>query len=583
LTISLLEAESLRAVLHHRQGLPLSHGGSTCTVALHLLQRTGEETVELEASTGHTPSKDREALTVHQALRFIDSELDYTTSELTLLLRGLQDNEPAARQHFFGGMRSARRRAQIGMQAVTRPIARLFSVTHEYHILHHFSVMSRIRLLLQQRGLYTLDAFRAFNAAQNGLMSCSELYGGLVWLGMQVGPPDIWEMVRHIDTDGDGFVSFDEFRLAVGSEGDTEMWAHELEELPHSLSLGDLKPIAMKELYETLEGDQERPRDEVPSHMLSAIKLKLQKLEKFDEVWHSKGIASKSKVSVWEGRLSTKRLAGGARNRTRVCLGHFATNSWSTPRGEKLVLEITDMSVNGFTPSKWLDAVVWQSLPHPARFHRVWGLQTGSDPIFFWHPVPPTSEFVALGMIVSSTEEPPSIKSVHCVPRNWVEPAPTEVKMLWSDSGASGKPGSIWSIGGLQLLGAAQGQTPPGDASWKLKRARFTLGDGDMRAPRRALPSPDEGAPQLTPRSGFDTVELDLDDSRKVARPRGSLPKMSTPRFSGASHASVGSPPLCSSSIPVPPATASHPPPPASTKPHSERVKVLRGAWSVAE
>jgi hypothetical protein len=48
------------------------------------------------------------------------------------------------------------------------------------------------------------------------------------------------------------------------------------------------------------------------------------------------------------------------------------------------VLELTDMSVNGFTPSKWLESIVYQSLPHPVRFHRVWGLQTGTVPIFFW-------------------------------------------------------------------------------------------------------------------------------------------------------------------------------------------------------
>ena len=152
--------------------------------------------------------------------------------------------------------------------------------------------------------------------------------------------------------------------------------------------------------------------------------------------------------------------------------------------------------------------------------------------------------------------------------------------MLWSDSGASGKPGSIWSIGGLQLLGAAQGQTPPGDASWKLKRARFTLGDGDMRVPMRALPSLEDGGPQSTPRSTFDTVAVDFDDSIKAARPRGSLPKVSTPRFSSASHASVDNPSPCSRSMPL----STTPTPQASGGPRNDHVKVPPlGAWSVAE
>ena len=87
--------------------------------------------------------------------------------------------------------------------------------------------------------------------------------------------------------------------------------------------------------------------------------------------------------------------------------------------------------------------------------------------------------------------------------------------MLWSDSGASGKPGSIWSIGGLQLLGAAQGQTPPGDASWKLKRMRFTLGDGDMCVPVRALPPPDEGGLQSTQLERYEDGAQD-DDPRQL-------------------------------------------------------------------
>ena len=216
MTISLLEAESLRAVMHARQGLPFLQGGGTgggaagaelagtssrCTVALHLLRRSGEEAVQLEASLGHRLSTDGEALTAHQCLRYIDSELEFTNAELTLLLRGVQDNETAARASFFAAVRASRRRAQMsngnGLQVTGRPIARMFAMAHEYHILHSFAVMSRIRLLLQQRGLYTLDAFRAFNAAQNGLMSCSELYGGLRWLGMDVGPPEIYEMARH--------------------------------------------------------------------------------------------------------------------------------------------------------------------------------------------------------------------------------------------------------------------------------------------------------------------------------------------------------------------------------------------------
>ena len=97
--------------------------------------------------------------------------------------------------------------------------------------------------------------------------------------------------------------------------------------------------------------------------------------------------------------------------------------------------------------------------------------------MFVWEPVPPNENFIALGMVATQTEEPPPIRTVHCVPRAWVEPAPDLTKLVWSDAGSSGKPGSLWAVGSLQLLVAAQGNASPGGKSWKLVRTRFTLGE----------------------------------------------------------------------------------------------------------
>ena len=76
--------------------------------------------------------------------------------------------------------------------------------------------MGAVREALRERQLPSIDAFRAFNASQNGLISCSELYGGLVWLGMDVKPPNVYELVRQMDKDDDGLVSWDEWLRAIG-------------------------------------------------------------------------------------------------------------------------------------------------------------------------------------------------------------------------------------------------------------------------------------------------------------------------------------------------------------------------------
>ena len=78
---------------------------------------------------------------------------------------------------------------------------RIFALEHELMILRQLSVMIRIRMLLGQRHLALYDAFRAFNASQNGLLNCSELYGGLVWLGLPVNPQEVYGMVKYMDKD----------------------------------------------------------------------------------------------------------------------------------------------------------------------------------------------------------------------------------------------------------------------------------------------------------------------------------------------------------------------------------------------
>ena len=56
------------------------------------------------------------------------------------------------------------------------------------------------------------------------------------------------------------------------------------------------------QISELCDADEEStPRvtvQEVPSHVWGQVKVKLQKLEKFDEVWRSAGIAVKEKASI---------------------------------------------------------------------------------------------------------------------------------------------------------------------------------------------------------------------------------------------------------------------------------------------
>ena len=92
--------------------------------------------------------------------------------------------------------------------------------------------------------------------------------------------------------------------------------------------------------------------------------------------------------------------------------------------------------------------------------------------------MPPTSDYVALGMVATHVEEPPSVRTVYCVPVSWVDEAPELCKQIWTDAGSSGKPGSLWAAGTLNMLIAVAGNGAPGEGkSWRLKRSRWTLSD----------------------------------------------------------------------------------------------------------
>lgn len=287
------------------------------------------------------------------------------------------------------------------------------------------------------------------------------------------------------------WLSYDEFRNAVGGGGavaEAEEWSEAAAMVDGDGGAGPraefhgLVAVEIPELAEVDESEAVRlssaERSDVPQAVLEQLKVKAKPLAKFDELWRSSGIATKHKCSCWGDRLDSSRKMVGARNRIRVCLGHYGSSSYSAPKNDRYTLELTDLTLNAVQQSRWLPLAAKQCMPHPIRFHRVWGIQTGVQPLFVWEPVPHSADYVALGMVVTTKEDPPPpVRTVHCVPRDWVEPAPELTKMLWSDSGTSGKAGSLWAVGSLQLLAAAQGQQAPGDKSWRLKRTRFTLSD----------------------------------------------------------------------------------------------------------
>jgi hypothetical protein len=379
------------------------------------------------------------------------------------------------------------------------------------------AIKARVSSLLAVKGMFVLDAFRAFDGDRDGQLCCSELYGGLDWLGLtDLQPEQVHDLVRRIDSNGDGLVSMADFKLAFHRAGEaTEGGATAATALLESggggpggsdgakYSLGSptamgavtVPPKRIAELHLAgkpnaggADGAGEKPMDVVMKD-IKGIKVKTQVQASFAAIWDSRAIGTRTNVSVWHPGEHTSLLQ---RNRDRVCLGHYAVAGLKDPSKDKALkngvisVEVTDTAVTRFgsvgASSPHLQAVIDRLLPFPVRFKQVWntlGKRTESH-MYAWQAVPPSADFVCLGMVATSDEDQPELRSVRCVPLRWCKPASFEPKLLWDDAGTGGKRGSIWLVNAMGMMAVARGTDAPKDQFFELKEERFFLDSEDL-------------------------------------------------------------------------------------------------------
>ena len=155
-----------------------------------------------------------------------------------------------------------------------------------------------------------------------------------------------------------------------------------------------------------------------------------------------------------------------------VPIGHYAhgDEDAKVASGSMRVLELRDTKANGFwgDSSVRLQAALEQALPPAARFQVVWS-RGGTSPLTIWSAVPPTNDFVALGMVATATgaAQRPPLELVRCVPKSWTRRAHA------SDLVYDGAEGSVWrSRHGL--LHASKGRHAP--QVYELVRDELQLG-----------------------------------------------------------------------------------------------------------
>ena len=154
--LSLAEAETIRCILHMRQGKPLVPG-TDVALALRCIPAQDEL---FDASDNHPASPAYQRSVSHNVWRYIDSAMHFRPSELNVLLRSIPA-PPAQRRLFFQSTVACRRR--LAKRWEQTPLAKLFTLEDEWSMLKQRAQAVRVREAIKARGLLLHDAFLKFD------------------------------------------------------------------------------------------------------------------------------------------------------------------------------------------------------------------------------------------------------------------------------------------------------------------------------------------------------------------------------------------------------------------------------------
>lgn len=184
--LSLQEAEHFRSVLHARQKQSLINdellASTPSTAALWVLHEYDMHL--LGTSYLYKSGNPSQHSSMVNSYRYLNSETYYTNNNLTVLLRILENDPIEIREKWWSEIRACRRRRQISIDG-TFPLLTVFNTKNEFDFMEFKAVVNRVQIELNDVGMLIYDAFRAFNSSNSGAMTCSELYGGLDFLGMK--------------------------------------------------------------------------------------------------------------------------------------------------------------------------------------------------------------------------------------------------------------------------------------------------------------------------------------------------------------------------------------------------------------
>lgn len=191
--------------------------------------------------------------------------------------------------------------------------------------------------------------------------------------------------------------------------------------------------------------------------MFARVKVRRVKSRYYDKVWTTEGTTSRQTLSVWAPRVVS------TWSKLQIVVGHYAHASLDPPPSDAqfYTFEFVDQTTNLLGSSENLKVVVDKLLPHPVKYTQVWRKELKGNSLYVWKPVAPSTRFIAMGMVCTTTPREPSVNLIRCVPSGWLEPTKSTPQKIWDDGGMGGKKGSIWNMDSFGLLTGVSGYDRP--------------------------------------------------------------------------------------------------------------------------
>lgn len=347
------------------------------------------------------------------------------------------------------------------------PVNLLFSKADEFKDLAIRATISRITLALAQHRLFPTDAFQMFDQDKSNELHCAEMVVAMEYLlGKNTfTPQQIEEVFDHVDKNKDRRISLQEFKETFSMENiDIENVA----EVKPAGQLGTVVPT-----QSMAPGRKSQPFGTLvypPAPALKRagrFKLRVDAHKNFLRLWTTEGTMAEKPVSFWTP--SNLRDTFTTKVARKVCFGHYAEPSFKDPRnsGGGLIVEVTDEKAGGLFSSRdttQLDAFIAAVFPKPVKYRKVWeqicSNTAGGRSVYLWEPVPPTADFVAAGVLVTTTHGIPDPEDknleIRCLPKAWAKTVVPQ-EPVWTDVGTGGSPSCLWNVAPCQNFYATSG------------------------------------------------------------------------------------------------------------------------------